>query len=144
MPWNGLKIEIYDFHQYSCSPEKVFPYELEPLGSLLSPIHGHTYSKWILTIQGVLKMENALKLAKGSLQKKKLRNFGHVAKFLDPPLGRYGCKKFGRSDWVHPTLVWTFWNWKFESAKLISDRILINQKIEIFWRARDGRWCWSQ
>ena len=24
-------------------------------------------------------------LGKGSLQKKKLRNFGHVAKFLDPP-----------------------------------------------------------
>ena len=41
MKW--AKIEIYDSHQYSCSPEKVFPYELEPLGSLLSPIHGHTY-----------------------------------------------------------------------------------------------------
>ena len=63
MPWNGLKIEIYDFHQYSCSPEKVFPYELEPLGSLLSPIFGHTYSKWNFTIQGVLKMKNAIKLA---------------------------------------------------------------------------------
>ena len=32
--------------------------------------------------------------------KKKLRNFGHVAKFLDPPpLGRYGRKKFGRLEW---------------------------------------------
>ena len=63
MPWNGLKIEIYDSHQYSCSPEKVFPYELEPLGSLLSPIFGHTYSKWNVTIQCVLKMKNAIKLA---------------------------------------------------------------------------------
>ena len=66
MPWNGLKIEIYDFHQYICSPEKVFPYELEPLGSLLSPIFGHTYSKWNFTIQGVLKMKNAIKLANNS------------------------------------------------------------------------------
>ena len=55
--WNGLKIEIYDFHQYSCSPEKVFHCELEPFGNLLSPIHGHTYSKCIFTIQGVLKMK---------------------------------------------------------------------------------------
>ena len=62
--WNGLKIEIYDFHQYSCSPEKVFHFELEPFGSLLSPIHGHTYLKCIFTIQGVLKMKNAMIWAK--------------------------------------------------------------------------------
>ena len=62
--WNGLKIEIYDFHQYSCSPEKVFHCELEPFGNLLSPIHGHTYSKCIFTIQGVLKMKNAMIWAK--------------------------------------------------------------------------------
>ena len=58
------KIEIYDFHQYSCSPEKVFPYELELFWSLLSPIYGHTYSKCILTIQGVPNMKNAEKWAK--------------------------------------------------------------------------------
>ena len=62
--WNGLKIEIYDLHQYSCSPKKVFHFELEPFGSLLSPIHGHTYSKCIFTIQGVLKMKNAMIWAK--------------------------------------------------------------------------------
>ena len=32
--------------------------------SILSPIHGHTYSKCILTIQGVPKMKNAEKWAK--------------------------------------------------------------------------------
>ena len=62
--WNGLKIEIYDFHQYSCSPEKVFHFGLEPFGSLLSEIHGHTYSKCIFTIQGVLKIKNAMIWAK--------------------------------------------------------------------------------
>ena len=36
-------------------PEKVFPYELELFWSLLSQIHGHTYSKCIFTIQGVQK-----------------------------------------------------------------------------------------
>ena len=36
----------------------------------------------------------------GDPSKKKLRNFGHVAKFLDPPpLGRYGRKKFGCLEW---------------------------------------------
>ena len=58
------KSEVYDINQYSCSPEKVFPYELELFWSLLSPIHGHTYSKCIFTIQGVPKMKNAKKWAK--------------------------------------------------------------------------------
>ena len=54
-----------------------------------------------------------VKKTKGSLQKKKLRNFGHGAKFLDPPpLGRYGRKKFGRLEWGRtppsPSVVWTF------------------------------------
>ena len=61
MPWNWLKIEIYDFHQYSWSPEKVFPDGFEPLGG---PIQRYNYLKGIFTIQGVLKMENAMIWAK--------------------------------------------------------------------------------
>ena len=63
IPYNGLKIEIYEFNQFSCSPEKVFPYELELLWSILSPIHVHIYSKCILTIQGVPKKKYAKKWA---------------------------------------------------------------------------------
>ena len=62
--WNGLKIEIYDLHHYSCSHAKVSHCELEPFGSLLVPIHGQTYLKCIFTIQGVLKMKNAMMWAK--------------------------------------------------------------------------------
>ena len=28
IPWNGLKIEMNDFNYFSCSPEKVFLYEV--------------------------------------------------------------------------------------------------------------------
>ena len=33
---NGLKTEIYDFHQYTYSPKTIFHCELEASGSLLS------------------------------------------------------------------------------------------------------------
>ena len=64
MPWYGLKIEINDFNQYNCSPEKVCLYEVEFFGCLLSQILRYTISKCIFTKQDVLKMENAIKLAK--------------------------------------------------------------------------------
>ena len=56
MPWYGLKVEINDFNQSICSPEKVCLYEVEFFGSLLSQIHRYTYSKCILIIQDVLKI----------------------------------------------------------------------------------------
>ena len=37
MPWNWLKIEIYDFNQYGCSPEKGFIYEMELLWKSFFP-----------------------------------------------------------------------------------------------------------
>ena len=37
MSWNWLKIEIYDFNQYGCSPEKGFLYEMELLWKSFFP-----------------------------------------------------------------------------------------------------------
>ena len=45
-------------------PKKKFHYELEAFWEPSGPIHGHTYSKCIFTIQGVLKMKNAMIWAK--------------------------------------------------------------------------------
>ena len=43
-------------------------------------------------------------------------------------------KKFGYLDWAQTsnplTKVWTFWCQMFECAKSISEKILMNQKIE--------------
>ena len=36
IPYNGLKIEIYEFNHFSYSPQKVFLYEVETFWSLLS------------------------------------------------------------------------------------------------------------
>ena len=56
IPYHWLKIEIYEFNQFSCSPEKVFLYEVETFWSLLSKyIYIHTYFMCIFTVQGVLK-----------------------------------------------------------------------------------------
>ena len=43
IPVNMLKIQIYDFKHYSCSQEKVFLYQAEPLGSLQSQIHRYLF-----------------------------------------------------------------------------------------------------
>ena len=51
----SAKTEIYDFNQYSCSPEKCFPLWG---GEFLKPfvkIHIFTYSMCIVTVQGFLK-----------------------------------------------------------------------------------------
>ena len=56
VPYNGLKIDIYEFNQFSCSPKKVFLYEVETFWSLLSKyIYIYTYFMCIFTVQGVLK-----------------------------------------------------------------------------------------
>ena len=56
IPYNGLKIEIYEFNHFSYSPQKVFLYEVETFWSLLSKyIYIHTYFMCIFTVQGVLK-----------------------------------------------------------------------------------------
>ena len=52
MPWHRLKMEIYDFNHYCCSPKKKV---YETFGVLWSQIHRYTYSKWIFTIEGVPK-----------------------------------------------------------------------------------------
>ena len=56
MPWNRLKIKIYDYNHYCCSPKKKV-YEAEPFGVLWSQIHRYTYWKWIFTTEGVPKMD---------------------------------------------------------------------------------------
>ena len=52
-------------------------------------------------------------------------------------------KSFGRSDSVRPppNVVWTFWYKKFEITKSISDRILINQKVDFFFLIGLGLVC---
>ena len=64
MPWYGLKVEINDFNQSICSPEKVCLYEVEFFGSLLSQIHRHTYSKWFSSYRMSQRLENTMKWAK--------------------------------------------------------------------------------
>ena len=49
------KVEINDFNQYNCSPEKVCLYEVEFFWRLLSQILRYTISKCIFTKQDVLK-----------------------------------------------------------------------------------------
>ena len=86
-----------------------------------------------------------MSLTKGSLQKKKkLRNFGHVAKFLDPPpLGRYGRKKFGRLEWGRtpppPTVVWTFGQKKFVSRKSINKLMACLERVQWRYQNRERR-----
>ena len=53
IPYNGLKIEIYEFNQFSCSPEKFFLYEVETFCQN-TYIYIYTYIMCIFTAQGVL------------------------------------------------------------------------------------------
>ena len=56
MPWNGLKTEVYDFHEYSCSTEKLFLYEVVPFWCHCPKYIDIFISKCIFPIQGVLKI----------------------------------------------------------------------------------------
>ena len=56
---------MYDFHQYSYTPEKICIYKMEPFECFLSKIYKYTNSKCIFTLRGVpKKWKNAMKWAK--------------------------------------------------------------------------------
>ena len=58
VPWNGLKIEIYDFNNYSCYPKKCFPLR----GGASCPEYIHTLIQSVFSPYRV--SENAIKWAK--------------------------------------------------------------------------------